>query len=294
MKALHFTVPVTPGKTVIVQEDRIAHFYPYLHRHKEAQLIWILKGTGTLIADNHMHLFQPNDIFLLSPNQPHVFKDNTSENANSEGVNVHTISVFYDPAGSLSSILQLPELNQVNTFLKEHTNGFKLSAAYFKEVSAKIRRLQTAQNINQILYFLSLMKTLCKMGPKPEALSANLGNQYVSEDEGLRMGNIYNFISLHYNRDVSLEEAAAEAFLTPQAFCRYFKKHTGVTFVTFLNKMRINEACKRLTDGRYESISEVAYHCGFNSITNFNRVFKSISGNSPKEYVTRYMQNLPA
>lgn len=293
MKALHFTVPVTPGKTVIVQEDQIPHFYPHLHRHKEAQLMWILKGSGTLIVDNNMHSFQPDDVFLLAPNQPHVFKD-TAPAQTDNGLNVHTISVFYDPAGSLNSILQLPELNQLNTFLKENKNGFKLPAKYTKEVTVKIRRLQSSENINQILYFLSLLKTLCKMDPKPEPLSANMGDELVSEDEGLRMGNIYNFISQHYNRDVTLDEAAAEAYLTPQAFCRYFKKHTGVTFITFLNKMRINEACKKLTNGRYESISEVAYHCGFNSITNFNRVFKSVAGNSPREYLNRYMQSLQA
>lgn len=293
MKALHFTVPVTPGKTVIVQEDQIPHFYPHLHRHKEAQLMWILKGSGTLIVDNNMHSFQPDDVFLLAANQPHVFKDTAPAQTDNE-LNVHTISVFYDPAGSLNSILQLPELNQLNTFLKENKNGFKLPAKYTKEVTVKIRRLQSSENINQILYFLSLLKTLCKMDPKPEPLSANMGDELVSEDEGLRMGNIYNFISQHYNRDVTLDEAAAEAYLTPQAFCRYFKKHTGVTFITFLNKMRINEACKKLTNGRYESISEVAYHCGFNSITNFNRVFKSVAGNSPREYLNRYMQSLQA
>lgn len=294
MKALHFTVPVTPGKTVIVQEDHIPNFYPHLHRHKEAQLIWIIKGRGTLIADNNMHSFQPDDIFLLSPNQPHVFKNNEVGNSDEKELNVHTISVFFDPLGSLNNILQLPELSQLNSFIKETKTGFRLPTKYFKEVSTKIKRLQSSENINQILYFLSLLKTLCKMDSRPEPLSTVIRNEFVSEDEGLRMGNIYNFIALHYNRDVTLEEAAAEAYLTPQAFCRYFKKHTGVTFITFLNKMRINEACKRLTNGRYESISEVAYHCGFNSITNFNRVFKSVAGNSPKEYVNRYMQNIQA
>jgi AraC-like DNA-binding protein len=80
--------------------------------------------------------------------------------------------------------------------------------------------------------------------------------------------------------------------MTPQAFCRYFKKHTGHTFVTFLNEMRINEACKKLANGRCDSISNVAYTSGFNSITNFNRVFKSVTGNSPREYLESYRSNV--
>ena len=106
------------------------------------------------------------------------------------------------------------------------------------------------------------------------------------------MGNIYNYILQNYNREVTLEDVAAEAHLTPQAFCRYFKKHTGVTFVAFLNEMRVNEACKKLARGDFENISSVAYQCGFNSITNFNRVFKNVSGTSPKTYLAKYRSNI--
>jgi AraC-like DNA-binding protein len=96
----------------------------------------------------------------------------------------------------------------------------------------------------------------------------------------------------HYNRDLTLEEVAAAAYMTPQAFCRYFKKHTRLTFVSFLNEVRINEACKKLIEGSYDSVSSIAYDCGFNSITNFNRVFKSTLGISPREYLNKFMSNV--
>jgi AraC-like DNA-binding protein len=52
--------------------------------------------------------------------------------------------------------------------------------------------------------------------------------------------------------------------------------------------VRINEACKQLTEGSYESISTVAYECGFKSITNFNRVFKTVTGQSPRMYMREF------
>ncbi|WP_379090203.1 AraC family ligand binding domain-containing protein [Pedobacter sp. UC225_65] len=76
MKVLQFTIPVAHDNTIIVQEDNMAHFYPYLHRHKEAQLMWIKEGEGTLVVDNNMHTFRKNDIYLLGANQPHLFKSN--------------------------------------------------------------------------------------------------------------------------------------------------------------------------------------------------------------------------
>lgn len=92
MKALQFTIPVFPGRSVIVQEDIIPSFYPYLHRHREAQLIWVIRGGGTLIVENSIHIFQPNDIFYLAPNQSHVFKNN--EDDTEQAGSIHTISVF--------------------------------------------------------------------------------------------------------------------------------------------------------------------------------------------------------
>jgi AraC-like DNA-binding protein len=96
----------------------------------------------------------------------------------------------------------------------------------------------------------------------------------------------------HYESPLTLEDVAAQAHMTPQAFCRYFKKHTRHTFVSFLNQVRINEACKKLTDGSYDSVSTVAYNCGFNSITNFNRVFKSVTGKSPRDYIRDYIDKV--
>ncbi|HEY8972317.1 MAG TPA: AraC family transcriptional regulator, partial [Puia sp.] len=113
-----------------------------------------------------------------------------------------------------------------------------------------------------------------------------------SEHEGIRIGTIYNFIMQQYDKPITLEDAAKQAHMTPQAFCRYFKKHTMHTFVSFLNEVRINEACKKLTDGNYDSIATVAYNCGFNSITNFNRVFKSVTRKSPSDYVESYFQHV--
>ncbi|MGV3764001.1 helix-turn-helix domain-containing protein [Parapedobacter sp.] len=287
MRTLQFTVPVTPDKTVMVQEDNLPRFYPHLHRHKEAQLIWIIKGEGTLITDNTMHSFRPDDIFMIAPNQSHVFKSNRQ----SATTGIHTLSVFYDPNGRLAHLLHLPELSQLNLFLKEYKGGFRLPEIHFKSVSRYILKLRESSDMDQMLHFLHLLRIFCRMSPKPKHLSTCNG-EHISNGEGMRMGNIYNYVLQRYQNALTLEEVAAEAHLTPQAFCRYFKKHTGVTFVTFLNKMRIHQACKRLTSGEFDCIATVAYNSGFNSITNFNRVFKSVAGTSPKEYLSQYLNNV--
>jgi AraC-like DNA-binding protein len=110
----------------------------------------------------------------------------------------------------------------------------------------------------------------------------------ITDTEGLRMNDIYQYTMDHFTEDISLAQIAAVAYLTPQSFCRYFKKHTSKTYVNFLNEVRINEACKRFMEMNFESIGNVAYQTGFNSVVSFNRVFKSIMSKTPKEYINAY------
>lgn len=290
MKTLQFTIPVAHDKTVIVQEDALPHFYPYLHRHREAQLTWIIEGRGTLIADNTIHPFQENDIFLLGSNQSHVFKSNTEGFLEDETISAKSISVYFNPDGQLSSFFRLPEMNMLYTFLKEHKGGFKLPYEDTRQIARRINFLKEATTMDQLMHFFYLLRSLCKLSRKLIPLSSSCIST-ISEHEGLRIGEIYSYIAQNYAKMITLEDVADKANLTPQAFCRYFKKHTRKTFVNFLNEMRIHEACKHLVSGKCDSISRVAYDTGFNSITNFNRVFKTIIGKSPKEYMESYQSN---
>lgn len=291
MKVLQFTIPVAHDKSVIFEDVRLLHFYPYLHRHEEAQLTWIEQGEGTLVVGNNMHDFVPGDIFYIGPNLPHLYKSNPEyfDTENSRGVKA--VSIFFNPNGPLGPLLEMPEMKQIKTFLQQHQHGFKLPPTGFDEVSQIMTSFRESHGPDYLIHVFQLLKSLHTYGAKAEALSSYGTSQRISENEGIRISNIYNHIMQYYHEQITLDDVANAAHMTPHAFCRYFKKHTGHTFVSFLNEVRINEACKRLIDHSSDSISSIAYKCGFNSITNFNRVFRAVIGSSPREYVDSYQKN---
>jgi AraC-like DNA-binding protein len=291
MKVLPFTIPVPHDKTVIVQKDVLPHFYPYLHRHQEIQLTWIRQGEGTLVAENNMHTFRPNEIYWLGANLPHVFKSDPSYFSPKSKKKIHTLNIFFNTRGQLDSFFGLPEIKVVRNFLQDQQQGFKVPQEHVIEISNKMLRIQHSAGVDQLIHFIELLKQLSSL-PGLAPLSSCSRPAAYSEHEGIRIGAIYNFIMQQYDKQITLDDVARQAHMTPQAFCRYFKKHTLHTFVSFLNEVRINEACKKLTDGNYDSIATVAYNSGFNSITNFNRVFKSITGRAPSEYVESYFQSV--
>ncbi|MBE8722415.1 AraC family transcriptional regulator [Sphingobacterium pedocola] len=282
MKPIHYNVPVPKDRTLFVQEDILERFYPHMHRHEEYQLIWIVEGTGQLMVDDSLHNFRKDDIFLLGSNQPHVFKNEQV------GGLVRSVSVFFNVKGRLAGMLDLPELGVLLDFISNSQRGFRVPNTYLSQVRRRIEILKKSDHMDQLINFFYLLKALNSVSAHLKPLS---GASF-SENEPhatIRINKLCRYIDEHFKDNIALSEVAEQAHLTPQAFCRFFKKSTGKTFVSYLNDIRVREACRLLGTGTHDCISTVAYLCGFNSITNFNRVFRNVIGESPKEYINKYI-----
>jgi len=292
MKVLQFTIPVAHDKSVIVEQVDLPYHYPYLHRHKEAQITWIQKGGGTLISGNSMHRYNEGEIYLIGANLPHLFKSNPEYFESNSKLSIKAFTIFFNPEGALAGLLSLPEMKAIKIMLQQFQQGFKIPAEHFVEVSSSMNDIKNSSGAEQIMHFFMMLNKFLSFNSKLVPLSSYGGMPSITENEGIRIGNVYNYIMQNFSLPITLEDAAQAAYMTPGSFCRYFKKHTGQTFVEFLSRIRINEACKRLVAHKFESISTVAYSCGFKSITNFNRVFKGVTGNSPREYLDNYFNNV--
>jgi len=97
------------------------------------------------------------------------------------------------------------------------------------------------------------------------------------------MNDVYGFLMKNFTREISLAEVAGVAAMNPNAFCRFFKSRTQKSLVQFINEIRIGHACKLLNNNNF-SITQIAYDCGFNNVSNFNRFFKIVKQTSPREY----------
>lgn len=286
MRSLQFSVPTTGDASIDIQEDIMAGFYPYFHRHEETQIMWIIKGTGTLAVEQHLIDFKAGDIFYLGANQSHVFKARFEEG---EQHRVHAISVFFDPFKKLAAFFSLPELASLKTFILHAETGFKVAPAIKKTVGVALHALKEQQGFEQVFAFIRVLNCLREYHQQHIFLPGSKNHSASVSDSDRRILEAKEYIRKKFaHQTLCLQEIAAQANLTPQAFCRSFKKHTGVTYIEYLNELRVQEACKLLTADRLNSISSAAYNSGFNSLTNFNRVFRSLIGCPPKEYLKRY------
>jgi AraC-like DNA-binding protein/ligand-binding sensor protein len=96
------------------------------------------------------------------------------------------------------------------------------------------------------------------------------------------------FITANHGEDLSLSSVAKAAHMSTFYFCKQFKKATGLSFTNYLGRVRVEKA-KEMLLNPHSRVSEVAFECGFQSLTHFNRVFRKLNGESP----TTYRASLP-
>lgn len=289
MKVVQFTIPVSKEHTIVVQDEVLPHYYSHLHRHREIQIEWVVEGTGILIAGNYMQRFESGDVYIIGANQSHIFKSDETYFHPENGKKIHSISIFFDPKQLSENLLSLPEMSGVRKFVDSLHNGLQLPESdQIKQNIMEIVRNRESLRVASFVTLLHLFASARNITP----LSTNNNEQIISDVEGIRMDQIFQYVVSNYKKHISLTEISSVASLTPQAFCRYFKKHTDKTFVGFLNEIRVNEACKIIVNGKFESYSEVSYQTGFDHVSNFNRVFKKTMGKSPREYQREIRERL--
>src|SRR5881396_1209515 len=113
-----------------------------------------------------------------------------------------------------------------------------------------------------------------------------LSNQLVvrrEKEESTSMARTRQFIETHQAEPLSLGRVAEAANISRHYFCKMFKKATGMNFIDYLSRVRV-EKSKTLLLNPNSRISEAAFACGFQSMTNFNRAFKRIVGRSPTQF----------
>ncbi|CAM1343962.1 AraC family transcriptional regulator [Tenacibaculum amylolyticum] len=276
MKALPFKIPKARNLGVIYQEDIGEKFYDTFHQHEEIQISIIIKGTGTLIVGDTIHNYKSSDIFVIGSNLPHVFKSDTTRNDES-----FMISLFFTQHSFGKDFFHLDDFSALENFFQKSLNGFKITT----NNNLLLQYFLSLRDTSSLDRFIIFFKILQELNVLPTETLANfIYPKKYNDNHGKRMQLIMDYTVNNYDSEIDLAVIAAKANMTKNAFCRYFKQRTNKTYFTFLHEFRIENACKLLLDHKDISINEVAYKCGYNSLSNFNRKFLLIKGVTPSRY----------
>ncbi len=276
MKVLPFKIPKAESDVLIVQEDRGRTFYEQLHQHEEIQLSCVISGKGTFIVGDTIRDFQSNDVLLFGSNVPHVLKSDVSLEEDS-----YMISLFFTHTSFGDRFFDVPKLQKVQQLLYDANFGVK-----FLENQSIVRllfeRILHENSLQQFATFFEMLSMLTQSSY--ETVSSFVNTKNYTDDEGKRMSAVFEFVMNHFDQKIVLEDVSTIANMTPNAFCKYFKQRTNKTFFKFLTEVRIENACKFLSNSTQLAVADIAFACGFFNVSNFNRKFKEIKGLTPTEF----------
>jgi len=278
---LETIAPNTKSPFRLLHDPKLNHLF-YWHFHPELELVYIEGANAKRHVGDHISEYVGSDLVLIGPNIPHLNFDHGVTTTYRKEV-LHFKSNFKEDV-----IGNLPELKQIERLLDLSRYGI----AFFGNAKAKAGELMKSLHLLEPFDFFMTIIQLLKLlatSKEFELLHKTLYiNQYNTKEQE-RIRKIYGYIDEHYQNKIPLDEVAALCNLTKPAFCRYFKKNTGSTFVTFLNQYRISQAKRLLLNGK--NVSETCYECGFESLSYFNRSFKKVIGENPSHFKKRHSRN---
>jgi AraC-like DNA-binding protein len=267
----------------LLHDPKLNHLF-YWHFHPELELVDIEGASAKRHVGNHISEYQESDLVLIGPNIPHLNFDHGVTTTYRKEV-LHFKSSFKD-----NIVESLPELQQVNRLLDLSKYGIAFYGKTKVKAGELMKRLHLLEPFDYFMTIMQLLRLLAKSNEFELLHKTPFVNKY-SYKEQKRIRKIYGFIDEHYQSKISLNEVADLCSLSKAAFCRYFKKATGSTFIEFLNQYRISQAKRLLLKGK--NVSEACYDCGFESMSYFNRSFKKITGENPSVFKKRYNKKEP-
>lgn len=281
--------PLSSKDCFILIECQKTNFNFPIHIHPECELNFIenAKGAQRIVGDSIEEIDEEELVLVTNPHLEHAWKDyrNVSKN-------IHEITIQFHPDLLTDTFLNKNQMISIRQLFRHAERG----VAFSRESIAKVRPLLktlTCENdsfyslikLLIILHELSIDKGMRELSTGQFA--ANVMHQH-SSDESL--GRVMDYLSRHYSEVIRLSEVAEMVNMSESSFCRFFKQHTSKSFIDFLTDIRLGAASRALIDSSL-SIAEIGYDCGFNNLSNFNRIFKKKKGVTPSEFRDNYRKN---
>ncbi len=262
--------------------------YP-LHYHPEFEIIYVEKSYGIRLMGSHIGNFTNGDLVFISPDLPHVWKNDKDFYQGNKDLNVDVYVIHFLKDALKEGFFDLPELKKVSRLFQLGQQGISIKGKDKLLIAGLVRKVYSSTGLERLIYFLQTLNALSN-AREYELLSTPGYSNSINLADTERINTVMDFILENFDEEICLDEAASLVHMNKSSFCRYFKYKTHKTFSEALNEIRIANACKLLVNSDH-TITEVCYKSGYNNISHFNRQFKLITGLTASNYAKKYLND---
>jgi len=286
IKASYEVLQPTSGHSFIIRKfGKTAFDAPY-HFHEEYELTYILHGSGKRYVGSHMEDFASGDLVLLGANLPHCWKLETDEPGHEEA---SAIVIQFNANFLGDEFFNKAELQVVKKLLQKSGSGISFHSGTRNSVNRSMKHLSEEKgNFKMLIGLLEILQRLA-ISTEYTLLDQQRSVAEQSKAEQERINPVFAYLVENFRGQVSLDEASSIAHMTPNAFCKYFKKITRKTFMETVIEYRLNYATQQLVQTD-KPISEISFDSGFGDVSHFYKMFKHKMLQSPLNYRKNFMR----
>ena len=273
------------GKDVLYIADRRKKEFTYpIHNHEVFELNFVEHAPGVrrIVGDSSEVIGEYDLVLITSPDLEHVWEHNTCTSEE-----IREITVQFDFRMTEESLFARTPFLSMRKMMNEAQKGLSFPLNAIMKVYGMLDTLSSIkEGFYAVTQFITILYELSKCpGAKPLASSSFA--KIAVEDDSRRILKVKNFINKNYQDEIRLPQLSDLAGMSPSAFSRFFKLHTGRNLTEYIIDIRLGAASRMLVDTA-QSVSEISFKCGFNNLSNFNRIFKKKKGCSPTEFRENY------
>ncbi|MDR0738066.1 MAG: AraC family transcriptional regulator [Prevotellaceae bacterium] len=267
----------------IVDRQKTAFTYP-IHTHNEFELNFIAQAPGVkrIVGDSIEIIGEYDLVLITSKDLEHVWEQHECRSSH-----IREITIQFSPDLFFTNFIDKNQFGTIRRMLQKAQKGLSFPMEAVLKTYKWLDKLSSEQGFYAVLDFLTILYELSLFSDEARTLSSSSFAKISLQSDSRRVQKVQEYINAHYKEEIRLSELAGITKMTPVAFSRFFKLRTSETLMDYILDIRLGHATRLLVDST-RSISEICYDCGFNNISNFNRIFKKKKNCSPKEFRENY------
>lgn len=281
---LHEITPLA-DKDVLYIADRHKKEFTYpIHKHDVFELNFVEHASGVrrIVGDNSEVIGDYDLVLITSTDLEHVWMQNTCTS-----VDIHEITVQFVFDLSEDSLFSKNPFRDIYRMLDMARRGLVFPMDAIMQIYKPLLELSSVHDsFDVFIRFLDILHTLAKCEGTRTLATTSYAKVNIGEDSH-RILKVKDYIDNNYMDEIKLKTLADIACMSDAAFSRFFKLHTGRTVSDYIIEIRLGNASRMLVDTN-KTVADISFQCGYNNLSNFNRVFKRKKGCSPTEFREYY------
>ncbi len=295
-KILLEIAPLTEQDSLFIVERHKKEFSYPIHKHNCCELNFIRGGRGVeRVVGDSIEKIEDLELVLITSDLEHVWQGGGSGvEGSGVGTNVdrdiQEITIQFELSCLPPALLKKNQFASISQLIERAKNGVAFSQTGILNVYQQLMNLLHQENsFQQMLSFFEMMHRL-SLDSEMRVLSSGTFAQVGSPSGSRRVQKIKEYVETHYKEEIKLCQLASLIGMTEVGCSRFFKMRTGKTISEYITEVRLGHASRLLVDTT-QSVAEVAYDCGFNNLSNFNRLFHKVRRFTPSQFRSTYQKN---